>query len=521
MERHQLFNYLPASALVVTTIFLVFPGSSEVNAKRVAVINLKQLQDAVQAKDPKAMLELVPIYRYGQYGVVKDIEKSIDLLRRAAELGSHEAQYKYARELGALPLVDPRQRTARAWLNRAVEAGHEDATYMLANHHVNAKPLSPTRFGIARNIPRAFELYRTCAERGSVSCNNSLSYNYAKGNHVRKNLKTAFRFAKSAVDATNADTDYLVAGFAMVTLADMYGNGRGTTENLQKALALHKRAASIGYRDSVRFLSQAYLRSIGVKRDLSTAVDYALASEFFNVSERMLSRDLFRPLISGIQRRLRAQGHYSGSIDSRVGPATLVGLQKLRKSSYGAFAIFRRLKIGYSSGMWGITKGDKKHAHELVYHDKNISLAFICPVTPSADKWPEIGHIRVKSRDEKNLPFAAINFTESLLAKSPSTNSTLFSHMLSEDERDKQGRVSEGTFADCDIQKEAHQTMLELGKIFDKQWTAYMSTQDAKWRYQISKPSVSNLFTEFFGMCRPATVQACRENRLRRKKDEL
>ena len=54
---------------------------------------LAMIQKRVGAGDPLAMWHLGNKYRYGEYGLEKDVTKAIELWERAAELGDTDAHY--------------------------------------------------------------------------------------------------------------------------------------------------------------------------------------------------------------------------------------------------------------------------------------------------------------------------------------------------------------------------------------------------------------------------------------------
>ena len=93
----------------------------------------------VDAGDPVAIWHLGNKYRFGQYGLVKDVTRTVELYERAAELGVKEAHFS----LGVLYAegIDVEKDTAKAFRHYEVAAmgGHVLARHNLGNTEYRAK----------------------------------------------------------------------------------------------------------------------------------------------------------------------------------------------------------------------------------------------------------------------------------------------------------------------------------------------------------------------------------------------
>jgi len=128
-------------------------------------------------------------------------------------------------------------------LERAVLAGDVGAISALAQAYYFGE-------GVHANLPRAFELYRLAAERGSEEAMFNLASCYLRGEGTAKDADAAIRWYENA-----ARTDGLYAPFA---LGELYSRGEGVPVSVEEAIRWFRVALEHGHLDAPK-----RLRSLG------------------------------------------------------------------------------------------------------------------------------------------------------------------------------------------------------------------------------------------------------------------
>ena len=104
--------------------------------------------------------------------------QAADLLRRAAESGDRDAQYRFTLLLGAGRGVDKDEQRALEWLRKSAKQGQAEAQYLLAAAY------SRGLYGLARNDIEAADWLKRSARAGNVEAQYALASAYAEGRGV-------------------------------------------------------------------------------------------------------------------------------------------------------------------------------------------------------------------------------------------------------------------------------------------------------------------------------------------------
>lgn len=202
---------------------------------------------------PRADTVLAFAYQEGKLGT-KDPKKAISLYQRAAEAGDVLAQYRL-QEL--LQTSDTAQ--AQRWIVRAAELGHALAqTYALMMFKQRIEPKRP--------IAEVLREFNQWAEDGNVLAMYDLSYRYEVGRYVQEDLQKAVALMRRAAEA----------GFAQAqsTLGTKYLMGRGVPANDAEAAKWFFRAAEQGSPIAYFLLGTIHEDGRGVPRDRAKAIEW-------------------------------------------------------------------------------------------------------------------------------------------------------------------------------------------------------------------------------------------------------
>lgn len=180
------------------------------------------LQKSANQNYEVAIHNLAYAHENGNYGLQKDIKKSIELYTKSANLGMSESIFN----LGVFyrdGIDFPKD------LPKALECFLQSATTI--RPCVNAfDEVAFTYFrgsGVEKNYEKAFEWFSKGVSLGFPACLNGLGFMYDKGFHVAENKPKAFELFSKA-----ASTNYPLAVF---NLGVCYEHGSGTAKDESKA----------------------------------------------------------------------------------------------------------------------------------------------------------------------------------------------------------------------------------------------------------------------------------------------
>ena len=185
-----------------------------------APLSFEWLHKAAKQGEPRAELELGLLYRTG-YGVERDDSESVRWLELAAKHGQGEAAYDlgYILENGAqISTKDPQwaQLTATAAMPKELQVRGE-------------------RKVLVRNPVEAAQWYRMAAERGHIGAMLSLGNMYRDGRGVEKNGREAMRLFEAAAAGIETNKTDPIPGVAAINLAVAYEKGEIVAQDYSTA----------------------------------------------------------------------------------------------------------------------------------------------------------------------------------------------------------------------------------------------------------------------------------------------
>lgn len=252
-------------------------------------------------------------------GVPEDRAEAIRWHRLAADQGYLDAQNALglAYDLGNGVPVDDVE--AVRWYRIAAEQGHAAAQHNLGLMYDNGE-------GVAQDEAEAIRWYRMAAEQGHADAQNRLALKYDSGSGVPLDDVEAIKWFRAAADQGLAVAQY--------NLALMYDYGEGTARSEVEAVRWFRLSADQGFADASWELGMKYLRGAGgLPSDATQAARHfldALRNQSNKAKEALVdrrARDLSPQARREIQRALKAEGAYAGSVDGVFGQGTLGALQ--------------------------------------------------------------------------------------------------------------------------------------------------------------------------------------------------
>ena len=154
---------------------------------------LAMIQKRVGAGDPLAMWHLGNKYRYGEYGLEKDVTRTVELYERAAELGVKEAHLSLGclYDKGTDVEMDVEKDTAKAMLHYEAAAVMGDAN---ARHNLGIAEYN------AGNDELALQHFLISAKLGHQGSLNNIKKMFIDGLATKADYADALRGHQSAVE---------------------------------------------------------------------------------------------------------------------------------------------------------------------------------------------------------------------------------------------------------------------------------------------------------------------------------
>lgn len=202
---------------------------------------------------------------YNGLGVTKGYGQAIKWYKSAAKNGSAIAMYKVG--LSYFKVND--LKSAKEWLEKAIEAGSEDAKTMLKKI---TKPKSAQElYNEAKALDdkgkyhKSFDLYKQSADLGNTEAQLETGRNYYYGWGIEENYEKAFQYFKKAADNGNLDS--------MNMLGICYHDGKGVKKNFQQAISWYRKGADKGHANCQYNLALCYWDGEGTKQNKNLAFD--------------------------------------------------------------------------------------------------------------------------------------------------------------------------------------------------------------------------------------------------------
>lgn len=191
--------------------------------------------------------------------VSQDYDEQVDQLRKAAEQGDLDAQFRFAicyEQGNGVPQDD---KEAALWFKKASEQGYDLAQYKLGNCYIQGT-------GVPQDDKEAVMWFKKAAEQGNARGQYNLGVCYKWGRGVPQDDKEAAAWFEKAARQGHPVGQYKIG--------ECYYNGTGVPRNYTHAVVWYTKAAKQGIVTAQRRLGLCYRYGIGVSRDLNEGVKW-------------------------------------------------------------------------------------------------------------------------------------------------------------------------------------------------------------------------------------------------------
>ncbi len=209
------------------------------------------------------------LYFFEGRGGKKDIDRAIELFRRAAEDDNEDAKYYlglcYKNGWG----VELDRNQAVKWFSVAVTQGQLKAFYELQSFATDGDAEAQCEIGdcyyyghiedVGRDLAEAVKWYTKSAEQGYAAAQYSLGECYAKNDGVVKDLEEAAKLYTKAAEQGHAAAQF--------ELGECYLKGYGVFMDTIKGVSWLRKAAEQEYPSAQYRLAECYQNGIGVEKD--------------------------------------------------------------------------------------------------------------------------------------------------------------------------------------------------------------------------------------------------------------
>lgn len=235
------------SFLFLATIFMIFFTSKTWSVSSSgSVLHQPQytpnaVNEMARKGDEKAQYLLAQQYQNGTNGVIRNIEKAVDLLMSSAHQGFGPAQIDLAHLYMNGVYLDYNPEQAVHWFSKAADQDFMSAQYNLGN-------LYRSGIGVEKNDVTAREYYFKAAQNGFVKAQYNLALMYYFGLGGEKDASQVVHWFEMAASQGFHQAQYY--------LANMYKNGEGTAQNYKQAHYWYKAASEGGMQSAVKALKE-------------------------------------------------------------------------------------------------------------------------------------------------------------------------------------------------------------------------------------------------------------------------
>ena len=157
----------------------------------------------------------------------------------AAKQGHAKAQYCVALCYDYGDGVEEDKAECVRWYRAAADQGHILAQFNLASYYYIGQ-------GVKRDVQEALRRFRLAAEAGEVRAQCNMGLFYVLGEEVEQNLEEAVRWFRLAADQGDADGEY--------NLGLCYEDGEGVPADREEALKWYRKAAEQGHKLAIQRL---------------------------------------------------------------------------------------------------------------------------------------------------------------------------------------------------------------------------------------------------------------------------
>ena len=208
-------------------------------------------------------LPVVPDEEGGDGKAVRDYEKAVAWLEKAAEAEHASAQYALANIYLAGEAVAKDVTKATELFTRAAKQGHDYAAYQLGKQFLQGEETE-------KDVEAAIRWLKQSAAANNQYAQYSLGKLYLDGEDVEKDVRTAITYLKESAAHNNA--------FAEYRLGRLYLLGEDVEANVKEAIQWLEQSASQGNQYAQYALGKLYLCGHEVLRDKEKAIPYLEAS---------------------------------------------------------------------------------------------------------------------------------------------------------------------------------------------------------------------------------------------------
>lgn len=215
-------------------------------------LSIEEKIKSAEDGDPNLMEELAQAYLNG-FDVETDFEKAVYWFEKLAETGNSTAMFNvglhYAKGCG----VERDFQIAAEWMLKASELGDEDAPYLYEKY-----------LKVSQNIKKA-ENGDAQAQADIAGVLMELAHSLEQAGTTEKDYLDAYKLALKSSAQNNGD------GLWVLALA--YEHGRGTNQDITKAVECYKRGAEIGHSKCQHSLGCYYMRGDFLEKNDNVAFD--------------------------------------------------------------------------------------------------------------------------------------------------------------------------------------------------------------------------------------------------------
>lgn len=272
------------------------------------VATLRKLADEGNAA---VMYRLGTMYNKGA-GVARDEAEAARWFRLGANAGNTASMTELA-----FMLFD----------GRGTERNASEGLRLLKNAADNGNLFAMWRYGAlmlegkhtAKDLTQAAQIFQKAAESGYSPAMVELGLMYANGNGLPRNYPEAARWYEKAIALNNSA--------AMVNLGILYQRGNGVPKDEARAVDLYRRAADMNQPSGIHNLAVMLDSGKGAPRDSERAAELVMRAmrmghEFSYRQMLQNAAGYTREFRTSIQRRLRDEGVYTGTLDGEFGQTT-------------------------------------------------------------------------------------------------------------------------------------------------------------------------------------------------------
>lgn len=279
------FDYMKKAARLNYVKAIMFLADALYNGNMVHVDHKNAMyyyQKAVQLKDLDAALMCAYAYLVGD-GVEKNLQKSLDYCYIAAKGGKMEAQVALGDRYYYGDSVKQDFHIALHWFKEASKEGSAYAYERLGDMLLDGQ-------GIKKDTHKALEYYNKALELGDKDVYLAIGKIYQNGLGVKRDKNKAFEYYYKGYKRHNP--------YAAYAYAELAASGRiNGLKDYQNSTPAYELAATADITDACKKAGEAYLKGLGVAKDLEKALNYYLKASLLGDNESTIMVNIIKKQI--------------------------------------------------------------------------------------------------------------------------------------------------------------------------------------------------------------------------------